>query len=289
MTWYLLALMAAFVLGIYSIIEKRGLRKADPLSFLIISSFIISLLSFPVFFTRDVFIFTNIEMLLIFIKSFFAALFFLFIAKALDKMEISEFAPFLSFSPLIVLILSFIFLGEKISTLAFIGFILIISGAYILELTDGLFSPIRAIRKSQNIHYIFLGIFFGAICAIIDRYLLSRGPDLLSFFVLNNIFITFAFGIISFFRKENLRNIKTSFKYVLPWALLGAIFYMSGDLLYFKALTIPSAMIALVIAIKRLSILVSTIVGGEIFHENNLFRKGLAAIIMLAGVFLVII
>lgn len=289
MSWYLLAIMAAVFLGIYSIIEKRGLKRSNSLSFLLTSSFFITILSIPIVFTRNVFIFSPTEMALLVIKSLFAALFFLFIARALEKMEISEFAPFLSFSPVIVLIFSYIFLRESVGLLALSGILLVVIGAYILELNDGLLSPLRAIKDNESIHFIFFGLFFGALCAVIDRSILLREPDLLSFFFLNNVLIFLFFALFSFFRKNNLKTLSKHLKPVTPWALLGALFYMTGDLLYFKALTMPTALIALVIALKRLSILISTIIGGEIFHEDNLLRKTIATLIMLGGVFLIIL
>lgn len=288
MPWYLLALIAAIMLGAYSIIEKRALSKTDPLSFLLISNVFITLFSLPIILNRDIFIFTNPELALIIVRSFFAALFFLLIAKALEKMEISEFAPFLSFSPAIVLILSFFFLGETVSLISLLGIFLIIAGAYVIELKDGIFSPLKAIKESDGIHYIFLGLFFGAICAIIDRSILSRGPDVLAFFFLNNVFVLLFFSTFSFLRRENIKKLNHNFKPAILWAILGALFYMGGDILYFKALTIPTALVALVIALKRLSILISTLVGGELFHENNLLKKTIATLIMIGGVFLII-
>lgn len=289
MTWYLLALLAAFFWGTYSIIQKKALKHTDPLSFLILLSSIITIFSLPIVFTRDIFIFTPIEMMLMVIKSFFAALFLFFIAKALKIMEISEFAPFLSFSAIMVLVLSYFFLGEKVTPLAFLGIILIVLGAYVLELRDGFLSPFRAVWRSRGIHYVLLGLFFGSIVAIIDRFLLSGGPDLLSFFALHNILIMLTLVSFSLFRKNNLKMLKNTWKKGILLIFLAAIFYLIGDFSYLKALSIPAGMVALVISLKRISILVSTIIGGQIFHEKKLMQKSVAAVIMLIGAFLVVV
>lgn len=289
MSWYLLALLAAIFWGIYSIIQKKALEKTDPLSFLVFLTLIISFLSLPIILTRDVFVFTAFEMLLMVIKSFFAGLFLLYIGKALKKMEISEFAPFLSFSAVIVLIFSYFFLEEKVGLLAMFGVFMIVFGAYILELKDGFLSPFRAIRENRGIHYVFIGIFFGSIVAIIDRFLLVRGPDILSFYALHNILITLVLVLFSFFRKNNLKKLKMINKKTMLLIFVAAIFYLIGDFSYLLALSIPAGMVALVISIKRISILVSTVVGGGLFHEKRLIQKSMAVIIMLIGVFLVAI
>lgn len=289
MSWYLLALLAAIFWGIYSIIQKKALEKTDPLSFLVFLALIISFLSLPIILTRDIFIFTPFEMLLMVIKSFFAGLFLLYIAKALKKMEISEFAPFLSFSAVIVLILSYFFLNEKVGPVAMLGVFMIVFGAYVLELKDGFLSPFRAIRENRGIHYVFIGIFFGSIVAIIDRFLLVRGPDILSFYALHNILIMLVVVLFSFFRKNNLKKLKMINKKTMLLILVAAIFYLIGDFSYLLALSIPAGMVALVISIKRISILVSTVVGGGLFHEKRLIQKSMAAMIMLIGAFLVAI
>lgn len=288
MSWYFLALVAAFSLGFYTILEKEGLKKTSPLAFLLVSWFLMALFSLPIALTRNIFVLDTPDMFLLFLKSLFAAVFFFLIGKALQKMDVSEFSPFLSFSPIIVLVFSYIFLGERIGSSGLLGIGLIVAGAYIVELRDGLLSPFRALVENKNIHLIIFGLFFGGLCAIIDRAILSKGPDLLSFFALNNFLIFFFFLLFSSFKREVFHSIRLDFKKIAPWVLAGSAFFLLADLAYFKALMAPAALVALVIPLKRASLLVSTFVGGEIFKEKNVLKKTLATVIMLLGVFLIV-
>ncbi len=288
MSWYLLSLVAAFSIGFYTILEKEGLKKTSSLAFLLISWFLIALFSLPIALTRNIFVLETPDMALLILKSLFAAAFFSLIGKALQKMEISEFAPFLSFSPIIVLVLSYLFLGEKIGPLGLFGVGLIVAGAYLVELKDGLLSPFRVLVENRNIHLIILGLFFGGLCAIIDRAILLKEPDLLSFFALSNFLVFFSFLLFSSFKKEVFYDVRSDFKKIAPWVLAAAAFYFLADLAYFKALLAPAALVALVIPLKRVSILVSTFVGGEVFKEKNVLKKTLAAVVMLLGVFLIV-
>lgn len=289
MSWYTLVIISALVLGIYSIVEKKGLKKTDSVSYLFTSWSIIFICSIPLIFFTDLSDISTKYLLLLSIKTLSAVLFFILIAKALKNMEISEFAPFLSFSPFIVLLLSFFFLGERVTLINFFGMALVVFGAYLLELKDGLLSPIKNIAKSKYIHYIFLGLFFGGICAVIDRMILKENINFLTFYFYNNMFIFTFLTLFAFLRKNGKNIIFKSYKKVFLIALLGSIFYVVGDITYFTALTIPVALVALVIPLKRLSILVSTILGGEMFHEKNLMKKTIAALIMLSGVFLIVL
>jgi len=280
--------VAAFSIGFYTILEKEGLKKTSSLAFLLISWFLIALFSLPIALTRNIFVLETPDMALLILKSLFAAAFFSLIGKALQKMEISEFAPFLSFSPIIVLVLSYLFLGEKIGPLGLFGVGLIVAGAYLVELKDGLLSPFRVLVENRNIHLIILGLFFGGLCAIIDRAILLKEPDLLSFFALSNFLVFFSFLLFSSFKKEVFYDVRSDFKKIAPWVLAAAAFYFLADLAYFKALLAPAALVALVIPLKRVSILVSTFVGGEVFKEKNVLKKTLAAVVMLLGVFLIV-
>jgi len=58
---------------------------------------------------------------------------------------------------------------------------------------------------------------------------------------------------------------------------------------YLIAVSMPNAMIALIIPIKRTSTLFTTIFGGKLFHEKNLSVKILACIIMVWGTVFILI
>jgi uncharacterized membrane protein len=54
------------------------------------------------------------------------------------------------------------------------------------------------------------------------------------------------------------------------------------------AISLPGVMISLVIPIKRLSALFSTVIGGELFHEKYLLRKSIACVVMIIGAVLIV-
>jgi len=67
---------------------------------------------------------------------------------------------------------------------------------------------------------------------------------------------------------------------------IGGIFFFISRISVFLAFGITS--IALVLALKRMSILLITFIGGELFHEHQLKQRMLAASIMVFGVLFLI-
>ena len=88
---------------------------------------------------------------------------------------------------------------------------------------------------------------------------------------------------------DGIKGIKHGIKSAGKWIFITAIFILSSRVFLITAFTIPTAKLALIGAIKRLSSLMATIVGGEIYHDHNLPMKIVACIIMLMGAILIII
>jgi len=184
--------------------------------------------------------------------------------------------------------MSVTFLKEKIGLMQLLGICLTIIGAYILELKDGWKSPLKRIEKSKHIHFMLLGMVFASLSAVTDRYILIQPINLETFYLYQRIFIAILlFGISTIFYAGYKDIIKT-YKQSFIWVLIPSLLYMAGDYFYLSAVAVPTALISLVIPVKRTSNLVATLLGGEFFGEKNLFRKTIACMIMLAGVFLII-
>ncbi|MBS3144558.1 hypothetical protein J4208_03150, partial [Candidatus Woesearchaeota archaeon] len=62
-----------------------------------------------------------------------------------------------------------------------------------------------------------------------------------------------------------------------------------SDYLHLLAIAMPLTLLSLAIPLRRLSTLFVTVIGGELFHENNLLKKTLACIIMLLGTYFLLL
>ncbi len=288
MNWYILTLLAGVFLGLDHVVRKKGLNKEYAVAFLTAAATLIAIFSLPLIFTGRIQSISGFMFFLILIKSLTASLFFILGAKALRHMDISEYAPLLNISPIFLLFLPMIFLGERLNIIQLGGIAFVIIGTYILELKDGLLSPFYRIGKSKSIHLMFVGMIFASVSAVLDRYILTQSINIETFYLYQRVMIALILFVVSTLFYKGYKDIIAVCKHSFIWVLLSGVFFIVGDFLYFMAVAIPAAMISLIVPVKRISTLVATIIGGEFLKEKNLSRKILACILMLAGVFLII-
>jgi uncharacterized membrane protein len=205
-------------------------------------------------------------------------------------MEISMVEPLKNLSPLFLVVLAFFFLGEQVTLMNLLGVIIIVIGAYIVEVDHSFFHVIQNLKIMRNKHMnkIILSQVLLAFCAIIDKYLIGF-IDVYTLLFFNlwmmfiNLFMVFTFkyngyhGLISSLKKNSF------------WVFLSGIFRVGADLSYLYALSLPGALVALVIPIKRFSTIITTIIGGEMFHDHGMRTRIIGAAITVIGVLLVIL
>jgi len=148
--------------------------------------------------------------------------------------------------------------------------------------------PFRVIKKSKYIHYIFLALVLYGFSATGDRTVLSRFPiSSMAYIVFIHIFLAINFFIMITLFHNGIHGIKNGLKRNGWWVLLVAVLTVSYRLAQAEA--VKMAYVALVSAIKRTAVLFTIIIGGELFHESNLFRKSIASIVMIGGAILIVI
>ncbi|MDP3917368.1 MAG: EamA family transporter [Nanoarchaeota archaeon] len=296
-SWQTLVLGTIIFTAIGSIIHKKTLFKEHAMEFSAVFTIfmaIISLFLWP---------YTNFDfpahywwlMLFLIVLSSIA---FLYVSKATRHMEISESSPLFTFGPVITAVLGFIFLEESLLPRQIFGILLMFAGSYILELKSKksikkeLLTPFKSIARSRYIRYIILALILYAVTDIIGRYMLDTenhtSIEPLTFLFILHIGIAITmFIFISIFHdgiKGIYHGIKTSWAWI---ALMVGILFISRLFLVY-AITIPMAKIALVVALRRSSVIITTFLGGELFHEKHLMQKILAAVIMVIGILLLI-
>ena len=109
-------------------------------------------------------------------------------------------------------------------------------------------------------------------------------------------YLSFTFGvltvhylIIQFVKYDGIKDLRDAFKKERSFIIVIPLLMVFADLLYLKAVSIPAAMISLVIPIKRMSTLVASLIGGRMFHEHNLGFRLIGCLLMIAGVVLIVI
>ena len=283
MSWLILIIISAILAAFHQIYAKKALLKEHATEFLTILSIFSALISL-LFIPKLSFNFHYMFYFIMFIAAMLNSISGLLYVKSLKHMEISSVAPLQNLSPLFLLVIGFFFLGERLSMLQISGILLLVFGAYFLESTlhsKKALEPFKDMFKSKFMKYIMVSLVILAIVAALDKYVLSQGINSYTLIAFKYPFVAMFFLSITFTKyngfKDIYHGIKTSGVVIAFCALIG----VASLYFYFEAVSL--AYVSLVIPIKRMSTLISTMAGGEIFHEHNLAHKAIGCVIMVIG------
>ena len=120
-----------------------------------------------------------------------------------------------------------------------------------------------------------------AVSAVLEKYLLTQGVNVYTLLIIYKVFFAIIFTSITFVFYKGFKDIKHGIKQSGVSLAFIALLGIGSTYFYYQAINI--AYVSLVIPIKRMSTLISTIAGGEIFHEHNLAHKAIGCVLMVIG------
>ncbi len=214
-----------------------------------------------------------------------------FTTCAHEKSDMSLIMPLLALTPLFILPIAPVVLNQHVTPLGLVGILLIVLGVYLLgikDLKNGILSPIKYIFKNAGAWYMLGVALIYAISTVIDgKGIIEAGNTFqASMFWVFTAYVGCAViftphAIIALRRNNNaVRNNWKSFVAVGVTYGLTSIFQM-------WAMTFTLAVY--VNSIKRLTIVLSVLVGCLFFKEEGLKERLLAAAITTLGVILIVI
>ena len=293
--WVVYTLLSAFFFGLKDIVAKRLFREDMDPKQVVFEEFLLFLvlvlvLFFPlVEFSSFIFLWE-----LYLLKAFAVAFAQISYLRMLKKYDLSTVSPLLNLSPLVLLVLSSIFLSEYISLVQFIGILIIIGSTYFLEVTIHHHRKevphkfhISDLKQKKFGFYIlaFCTIFLFSLAALTDSLIL----DIVN--VYTNLYFT---SIIVFLVSIGYYLYEGEFKKVCknvfyqPQTMIISIFAILSNFLILLAIAVPGALVSLIIPLRRTSTLISSLAGGILFHEKHIKEKFIATIFMLIGVILIV-
>lgn len=297
MQWVFLALGSAMLNALSSVTEKKTLFKEHAMEYATVISLFMFVLSLPLLVIADFSGITQQQWLLMFLISLLDAVAFLYITKAVRHMELSESSPLFVYGPAITAVLAFFFIGEMLTARQVAGILSVTLGAYVLELKHmksreaEILRPFKVMLQSKYIHYLFFGLVLYAVAAVMARFILNtNNPDAVDPYALLIVthFLVAAIYLIMLHRyHDGFKGIKHGIHNAGKLIILAAIFLFASRVFLTVALAIPAAEVALILGVRRLSSLFSTVLGGELYHDKNLSQKIFACIIMIFGALLI--
>ena len=206
--------------------------------------------------------------------------------KALKTSPISLTMPLLALTPLFLIFISYIILGERVSISGGIGVFLIVIGSYMLnihKIRQALTEPIKAIFKEKGSVMIIIVAFIFSITSSLGKMAIEHSSPMffgsLYFILVTLLFTPIAIG-------KNKGKITVTRKDIIPLASLGITYSL---MIIFHMLAISLTKVAYMISVKRMSILFSIFYGYILFKEEKIAGRATGGIIMFTGLVLIIL
>lgn len=207
--------------------------------------------------------------------------------KALKISPLSLTLPFLSLTPLFLIIISYVLLGEAVSATGAMGIFLIVAGSYMLNIKEfkkGIFEPFIAISKEKGSLYMIAVAVIYSITASLGKAAIGLSSPIFFgsvFFVA----VVIAFTPIAFYKGKS--SVSTLNIRVLKSAWIPGIFYSIMIISHMVALSMTK--VAYMISVKRLSLLIGVLYGYYMFRESGIGERFAGSILMLAGFVLIML
>ncbi len=285
MMWLLFSILTALFEAVKDVICKKSLKTTD--EYLVSGSmymFSLPVLLLALFFI-EIPVLSNRFWLALLAGTILNVLASLLYMKALKHSDLSISLPMVTFTPVFLLATSPLIVGEFPDLKGLIGIILIVCGAYILNVKEkqkGLWSPIRALMRERGPRYMLLVAFIWSLTSNIDKIGVINSSVL--FWVLSTHVasaIIFLPLVLYRLRRNKIRLSMPMLKPLLSIGLLTAlrsIFQMSA---------IALTLVAYVISIKRTSVILGIWFGYLFLKEKGFAERLTGSIIMVLGVFLI--
>jgi bacterial/archaeal transporter family protein len=295
MIWVLLGMVSAMLLGVYDIFKKVSLRGNAVLPVLFFSTLTAALIFLPILlishFNPDL---TNhfwyikpqsaSAHLHFFLKSIIVGSSWVLLYFAVKNLPITIASPIRASGPMWTLLGAIIIFGEMMNTWQWIG-LLVTMGFYYLFSLSGKREGI-SFRTNKWVMYMTVGTVIGSISSLYDKYLVAHF-DRIAMQCWSTIYmVPITASLLLFVWLPNRRKYDP-FQWRYTILLIGSTLIFA-DFAYFRALSYPGSLIAIISTVRRSSVLVSFTLGAVLLKEKNIQYKAMALLGILLGIGLII-
>jgi len=285
MLWVLYSVLSGFFIATSDAFTKKARVDDDYVVAWSRFFFAIPILLILLLFTSIPQIDTVFWITILFLAPLDVTLLLLYI-RAIRISPLSLTLPLFSFTPVFLILTSFIFLGEFPGMLGIFGIALVVIGAYILNLskrTKGLLAPFKALTHEKGAVLILIAAFIASITSNLVKIAVLHSSAIF-FVVFHSIVILIILSVL-FFKK-----IKNSFNEIKSDLTTLSLVGLSNGLMFlFHALAVTLVIVPFMISLKRTSSLFGVLYGHFLFKEKNIKERLMGAAVMLIGAALIIL
>jgi len=289
MSWFYLALTCAFTLALADAYTKKYFHDCSGVYILLVRLSLpgILLLPFSVYFgIPDV---PNEFWYLLFILVLLEITAMWLYVLSIRDAPLHLTLPYMAFTPVFNIVTGYFALGEVISIQGGLGIILIVMGAYLLNLDQitksgiNLFAPLAAIFKLKGSRFMLIAAGIYSLTSVYSKRAMQYVPpeefgalyfSIIGITLLLIVLLTQPVTLRHFAKRPKANLIVGSFMALMVFT-------------HFMA--ISQVEVAYMIAVKRTSMIFGMLLGAWMFKDMILRQHLSAGLIMLAGVFLILI
>jgi len=207
--------------------------------------------------------------------------------KALRVSPLSLTLPFLSLTPVFLIVVSYLVVGEKVSVKGCIGILLLAAGSYTLNLREmriGILGPFRAIVREKGSVFMIGVAFIYSITSSLGKVAIEHSSAL--FFAVSYLtaVTVFFMPIALLMGRNKVKTFISSRQYI--GLVLPGIFYSVMVAAHMTAISLTK--VAYMVSVKRMSLIIGVVYGYVFFKEKNIRERLTGALLMFAGFVMVV-
>lgn len=289
MNWFIIASCSALLSAAAAVTQKKVLFRLNAYEFSFVLSLVILCFSLFVPFSLDITSLTVSTVGIIVGKSILGGTAFLFVMMSLEHNPISTALPVLGLTPAVTAFAAFLMIGEALQGWEWLGLGLMMAGTYILEWrpSQKLFQPLKEIFRSRTYYYMFAALALFAVSSVYDKLLVGEykiDPWAVLFY--QHIVYCLLFAILLAIRKTSPVSAVTHGKKQIVSIFIIGLLTIAYRFTQLEATAL--APVALVLAVKRTSILYASFYGGKLFSDERLIQKLIGAVCIVAAGFIIL-
>ncbi len=292
MNWVTLALMSAFFLASADAVTKRYLSKSRASEIILVRFGLSGLLLLPILLMQDWprlnWVFWGWMAALIPLEIIAMLLYI----RAITRSPLALTLPYLSFTPVFNTLTGYLILGETVSFSGFMGVMMIVSGAWLLNLDRSghqswgkLWEPFRAISRQSGARIMLLVAAIYSLTSVMGKAAMLSAESVSPEFFGPFYFVTLGAATTVLFLVKDRSTFVIAKRF--PWVNLLLGLLMAGMVVsHFYAL--QGTQVAYMIAVKRMSLLFGILYGAYLFKEKGLRKNLFAGVLMVLGIYLIV-
>lgn len=217
--------------------------------------------------------------------------------RAIRDHPLSLTLPYLAFTPVFVMVTGQVFLGERVSGRGGLGILLVVAGAWLLNLEEDrlhppaggfrarwqrAWRPLRAILDHPGSRAMLLVAMLFSLTSVLGKGAMGHmRPETFGAFY----FTLLGLAALALFALPTPPLLYRIWR--RPWAVL-AVAGINAFMVYTHFLALARVEVAYMIAVKRTSLLFGILYGALWFRERGLGHHLIAGLLMVAGIFLIL-